>query len=390
MSRFILAAVIAVVAASVVASPVLSQTPVPPQACGARLDGAGKAITFSEPLTEEVRLGLSAGVYLALRDESGRGDWPMSEIEISSPCVIARFEADGADWELFAGEGLAPPRWAKAVGREELLFLAEGPSLEAAGAWSRIRRGAPPAGPKAYYLGGLINEILYVFKVYPEPPAPKQLVDDLHSLISQKADALAALDSTGDAVSLYLETQSRRTAVLYRPHLLNGVRKAVISGADGLYFMPTVRDGVVLQGSDTTCAKTYGLYERRNLTVLDSREERLDLACYYSRDDSNDLFAYVTLSPDAGDDRKQFKSVIDAALKETGAVRSSGGARNVRGSGASMDKFWFDRSGTGHGIWLTRRGDYVLEVRLTFATDQTDPAFDALAGLLRDFNPTEK
>jgi hypothetical protein len=55
-----------------------------------------------------------------------------------------------------------------------------------------------------------------------------------------------------------------------------------------------------------------------------------------------------------------------------------------------MDKFWFDRSGTGHGIWLTRRGDYVLEVRLTFATDQTDPAFDALAGLLRDFNPAEK
>lgn len=337
-----------------------------PPECGKKLDGAGRALVFKPPLSEDDRTALAAGIYLAMRDESDRGTWPVSEIDIALPCPLAQFEADGATWTIHGGEGLAPPRWIQAGDRKEVLFLAAGPGLAAARAWNIARDTAPKADdPKAYYLAVAARGEIYVFRVYDDAPSPKQLADDAFEALTGKLPPLAVLDSQAHVVSLYLPTASRRTSMLFKPELLDGGRDATLYGPDGRYFAPIAGEAVLLRGSDLACEHQYGDFALALLGVTDARDESLDLACGYQYGDS-ELTLFATRRPDLNGDRRAFDAYVREEQQISGVSARRPGLRTGPKEAIAAGKAWIDKAGGGQGLWLTRRGDYVIEIRAAF------------------------
>ncbi len=368
-------------------SQAMAQTQSAPPACGAKLEGAGTPLKFASPLPEEDRIGLMASVHLALNDSTGRGAWPISEIDIALPCEIASFPVGDDTWVISAGEGYAPPRWARAKGRDDTYYLAAGPSVADARAWSTTP-GAPTTGlaRPLYYLVGATDGLHFVFKVYHGAPGGKQLADDLVEAITGKTAPVAVYDSRGNAASLFLLTQSRRTSWIYQPERLAGDRLAILYGPDGVFFFPAPGESTILRGSDLQCDPRYGAYELFRLGVLNPEDNALDLACFYSNDE-NSLSIFSSYLPDASDDRRFFASLLKQSQDEDGVTaRLPGfptGPREILQAGRA----WVDKSRLGQGIWLMRRGDYIYEIRITFEVAGTTEALDAVRAFALSTEP---
>ena len=364
-----------------------AQTQSAPPACGAKLEGAGTSLEFASPLPEDDRIGLLASVHLALNDSTGRGAWPISEIDIAPPCEIASFPVGDDTWVISAGEGYAPPRWARARGRDETYYLTAGPSVADARAWSTTP-GAPATGlaRPLYYLVGAADGLHFVFKVYQGAPGGKQLADDLVEAITEKTAPVAVYDSRGNAASLFLLTRSRRTSWIYQSERLTGDRSAVLYGPDGVFFFPAPRQATILRGSDLQCDARYGTFELWRLGVLNPDDRELHLACFYYHSE-NYLSIFSSRLPDASDDRRVFASLIKSAQDEDGvSARLPGfetGAREILQAGRA----WVDKSGMGQGIWLMRRGEYVYEIRITFEVSATKAALDAVEAFALSTEP---
>lgn len=364
-----------------------AQTQSAAPACGAKLEGAGTPLEFASPLPEDDRIGLLASVHLALNDSTGRGAWPISEIDIAPPCEIASFPVGDDTWVISAGEGYAPPRWARAKGRDETYYLTTGPSVADARAWSTTP-GAPATGlaRPLYYLVGAADGLHFVFKVYRGAPGGKQLADDLVEAITEKTAPVAVYDSRGNAASLFLLTRSRRTSWIYQSERLTGDRSAVLYGPDGVFFFPAPGEATILRGSDLQCDARYGKFELFRLGLLNPDDRELDLACFYYHGDNN-LSIFSSRLPDASDDRRVFASLIKSTQDEDGvSARLPGfetGAREILQAGRA----WVDKSGMGQGIWLMRRGEYVYEIRITFEVSATKAALDAVEAFALSTEP---
>ena len=368
-------------------SPAAAQTQPAPPGCGAKLDGAGTPFKFASPLPEDDRIGLLASIHLALNDASGRGTWPMSEIDIAPPCEIASFPVADDTWVISAGEGYAPPRWARAKGHEETYFLAAGPSLADARAWSATP-GASPTGLSRpiYYLVGAADGQHFIFNVYLGAPSSKQLADDLVEAIGEKTAAVAFYDSKGTAASVFLETQSRRRSRVFQPERLSGEPSAELYGPDGVFFSPAPNEAVLLRGSDLQCDARFGTYELIKLSVLNPEDKAIDLACHYFNGDSN-LTIFSSRLPDAGDDRRMFASLLKRSQDEDGVTARLPGFETGAREFLQAGKAWVDKSRTGQGIWLMRRGDYVYEIRITFKVSETKTALDAVEAFALSTEP---
>lgn len=250
---------------------------------------------------------------------------------------------------------MAPPRWIQASGRDEVIFLASGPSLDDAKAWTASGDSSfKPGSPKAYYLVVSLQGGHYVFRIYAGPPSSRQLADDTFDALTRKTLPIAYFDSQADAVSLFLSTASRRTAVLFRPERLDGSRDATLYGPDGRYFTPVVGEAVLLRGSELSCASRYGAFERTRLAVTDAGDVSLGLACGYQYGDS-DLSLFVTRRPDERVDRV-FGAYIRDEQKRTGVSAKRPGIRTGPREVMSAGKSWVDSEGAGQGLWITRGG----------------------------------
>lgn len=364
-----------------------TQAQPPPESCGAKLDGTGKPLKFASPLPEDDRIGLMAAIHLTLNDSSGRGTWPISEIDIALPCEIANFPAGEDTWVISAGEGFAPPRWARAKGRAETHFLAVGPSIADARTWA-ANRSAPVTGltRSTYFLVAAADEKLFVFKVYQGAPDGKQLADDMFDVITEKTAPIATYDPKGAATSLFLLTQSRRTSEIYRPDLLSGDRTATLYGPDGFFFSPAPNEAVLLRGSDLRCDDRHGAFELVRLGVLRAEDAALDLSCHYQGGESY-ITIFSTRSPDASNDRRTFAGALKERQDELGVSRKlqsfNAGAKEILQAGNS----WVDKAKIGQGLWFMRRGEYVYEVHATFTAPETGSVFEAIKSFALSTQP---
>lgn len=356
-------------------------------ACGAKLAGDGAAIQFPSPLPEPDRIGLLASLHLTLTDSSGRGTWPLSEIDIALPCEIASFPVGDDIWVISGGDGYAPPRWARATGHDETYFLAAGPSLVDAGAWA-ANQGVSSAriNRPIYYLVGVAAETHFVFKAYQGSPSGKQLADDLFGVITGKTAPIGVYDPKGSAAGLFLLTQSRRTSEVYTPERLIGDRSATLYGPDGDFFTPAPNEAVLLRGSDLRCDARYGDFERVRLGVLEPGDANLDLSCHYEAGES-----YMTLFssrlPDPQNDRARYARAIKQSQDEDGVTLRlpdyKTGVRETLQGGKS----WIDKTRLGQSIWFMRRGDYVYEIRGTFPQADDKAFFSAMDAFVRSTAP---
>ena len=366
------------------ASPSLAQ---PQPTCGARLDGAGKPMKFASPLAEEDRIALMASIHLALNDRSGRGTWPTSEIDIALPCQIASFPVGADTWEISAGEGFAPPRWARAKGHDETYFLAAGPAFADARTWAADRNATVAnLPPSIYYLAAVAGDMLFVFKAYQGSPDGKLLADDIVDVIAGKMGPIAAYDPNGTASSLFLLTQSRRTSQVYRPDRLEGDRSAKLYGPDGYFFSPMPGEAVRLRGSDLTCDNRHGEFMLTSLSVLRPEDQGLDLSCRY---ESGESFITIFSShlPDPRDDRRIFDRAIKEIQNDGGVAMKlqsfSTGSKQI----VQVGKSWVDKSGAGQGLWIMRRGEYVYEIRATFIETEAKATLAAVKSFALSTEP---
>lgn len=363
----------------------LLAAPAAEAACTDPLPGPGVPVSVPDVLPEDERQALSAAVYLALSDDSGRTDWPWPEIEAAPPCPISTFQVDGVTWTVSGGDGAAPRRWARATGVEEYYFLAQGPSLSESAAWLKTRRQGTAGGRSATFLVGTDGLMQYVVKIYDGAPDPRRLAADLADAISGRVSPVAAFDPTGNAVTVGRKTDSGLTAELFRPALVAPKRPATLLGPDGRFFTP-LPGGVRLRGSDVICADAYGPFVRGRTTVLSPEDETLDLGCsLYSEESWISVFT-TRLADDSGD-KAMFRTTIRATQADTGVKRRPVESRPTRGGLMRAGAIWVDRDDMGQGQWFIRRGEYVVEVRATFRLNETDAVYGVLEAVLRNELP---
>jgi len=348
-----------------------------PPSCGAKLEGGGIPLRFAATLPEADRLGLLASLHLALNDSSGRGNWPLSEIAIALPCEIASFPVGEDTWVISAGEGYAPPRWARAKGQEDTFYLTPGPSITDAAAWSATP-GASAQGldRTVYYLVAAVDGLQFAFEAYQGAPSGAQLAQDLVAAISGKSEPFAVYDSVGNAASLFLVTQSRRTSQVFLPEKLSGEHSAVLYGPDGFYFSPAPGGAVLLRGSDLTCDARYGAFERSRLGVINTEKADMDLACYYETDESS-VSIFSSRLPGSDGDRRYFEAVIKQYQDDVGVKTRLPAFKTGPKEIFQAGRAWVDKSGLDQGVWFMRRGDYVYEIRTNSRLPETKIALDA-------------
>jgi hypothetical protein len=356
-------------------------------ACDAPLGAPGTGIVLPAVLGEGDRLGLSAGVYLALRDRSGAGAWPDPQVDGARPCPLGSFEADEAVWTISGGAGDTPPRFVTAPDHEEYYFLAAGPNLAAARAWATGSR-AEPTGDRAYYLAAASGAARYVLRIYDGAPSSRQLSDDIVAAMSGRLPFIAAFDPEGDTVTVLAETESGRPGQVFEPARIHSGRTATLLGADGRFFEAVEPGAVAMRGSGLLCAARYGSLVRERLTVLDARDDSLDLACRLEGADSW-VSVFSTRHPDPKGDKAWFKASLKDAKKDGVAGRVAGDRtgeiRDLRAGEA-----WRDKAGKSQGLWFIRRGDFLIEVRATFEPEATGEVFDALRAFAGNTLPEAK
>lgn len=357
-----------------------------PADCAAPAAGQGQPIEVQDTLDPDAQAALAAGVFLALHDPSGAGTWPVADIGAAGPCRLARFEADGVVWTISGADGRAPPRWMQAPGREGVFYVARGPALPDALAWSRTRQGLPPSTqPPAYYLAGTTAGEHYVFRIYDSLPDTRRLADDLSALLETQAPPLAVL-AAGDAVTLFRETTSGVYAEIFRPGAITPDRPAKLYGADGRFFSGGFGEDWRLRGSGFVCPAAFGAFERAYGAILNPSEEAMDVSCGYATEESF-ITIFVSRAPDVRGDKAYFASVIsdtEGALEQPRKLKDPPTGRKWP---IQAGRAWVDKAGLMQEVMLMRRGEHIVELRGTYILDDVQAAGETLIKLIELLPP---
>lgn len=355
--------------------------------CAAPPAGQGKPLELAERLDGDTQAALSAGVFLALHDTSGADTWPTADIEAAKPCSLARFEAGAVVWTIAGAEGRAPPRWVRTPGREAFFYLARGPALPDALAWSRSRQGLPPGALRpAYYLVGLADGEHFVFQIYDDLPDTRQLADDVRAVVESTRTPLAVL-AGGDTVTLFRETVSGTHAELFRPATIRPARPAHLYGPDGHFFTGAIEQDWKLRGSGFVCPAALGKFERLRAAVLNATDVALDLHCSLATDESFTSI-FVSRVPDRSADKAYFARQLADAERSLEAPRKlrdppTGPKRPIQAGRA-----WVDKGGLMQEVMFMRRGDYIVELRGTYVLADVEAAGEALIRLIEMVTPS--
>lgn len=331
----------------------------------------GRPLPFGDgPIDEPSRLGLSAAVLLALSGD--QPDWPDAEVENAAPCPFTEFRAGDAGWTVSGGAGRAPARFIHSPTREDYLFLALGPTLAEAHSWF-LSGATGPLTPKApvYYLVRATAGPRLVYRAYDGIPPADDLANDATAVIEGRLEPIAALDPQGQAVTVLVPTGSGVRAQLFGPE----DHPASLYGPDGKYFQE-VADGVAqMRGSGFRCPPTLGSLALARTSVLNRSEAGLDLSCSFQGEETW-ITLFVTRVHEPLD--AKFDVTLEDARSE--GVRST---VDVRVPGMVRGAAWLDRKSAGQGLWMTRRGPYLVEVRATFAPQDQSAVERAVGTLAR-------
>jgi hypothetical protein len=360
----------------------------PAQACGTPLAAGGAPIRTTEPLDEPTRAGVLAGVFLSRHDPTG-GGWSEADLKSAQACPVARFASKERVWTIHSGAGTAPVRLILATGAPTSYALVRGPSLSDAAAWHANRAGLPRASASpAYYLFALSDEIDVVAQIYDGPPAMERLAGDIVRFEdSDEMTPLAGYSEAGGAVSLFRRAAAGPQAEIFRPADLNGERAVTLYLPDGRLLTQADDGGFVFRGSGFTCAPEYGAFTRTSVSVLNGRDEALDLACHLASD-TGGLTVFVTRAPDASGDKRYWNDQIAQAEKDLGVGRKLPLPPMGPNRAVQAGRNWVDKDGMVQLLLFLRRGEYLYEVRQSHPPADVDAASQALAALGKDLDRT--
>ena len=160
-------------------------------ACRREIKPVGRPRTFPSTLDEPARLGLSAAVLITLG--SDKPNWPLDEISKQTPCPIDSFTASGATYTLSGGTEWVPPRFARAEGRQDYVFLAAGLSPEEGHDWfvKSPRAAQITVKRPTFYLTLVRERARQVLRVYDGFPAAHELKADMAAAIEQRLERIA-------------------------------------------------------------------------------------------------------------------------------------------------------------------------------------------------------
>lgn len=340
--------------------------------CKAPPEGDAARLELATPVSEADRLGLSAAMLLALDDDSGRASWPDDAIEAAPPCPLGEFKAGDIPWSLSGGQGNAPPRVIQNPASEAYVFLALGPSLAEARAWLEAGGGDGLRVQRpTYFLVGANHALRFVHRLYDGMPSEADLIADATALLEGRLAPLAVFDAQGQAVSLMVATQSGVQAQLFAPQ----DQPASLYGPDGKYFAPAGDAATRMRGSGLVCPASLGRLARTRMLLVNGTDARLDLGCGY-----NGAESWITLFVTRAADPLQpaFEQRIAEARKD-GVVRTL----STASQGLERGEVWQDRKGAGQGLWMARRGPYLIEARATFALQDQGAIERAVASIAR-------
>ena len=144
-----------------------------------------------------------------------------------------------------------------------------------------------------------------------------------------------------------------------------------------------------MRGSGLLCAARYGSLVRERLTVLDARDDSLDLACRLEGADSW-VSVFSTRHPDRTGDKAWFAASLKDAKKGGGVAGRLEGDRTAEIRDLHAGEAWRDKAGKSQGLWFVRRGDFLIEVRATFEPEAAAEVFDALRAFVGNTLPEAK
>ena len=389
LAALIGASAIMVTAAQAQSGPGRMFQAVPPAACASPLGDTGKPIPFGDqPLSDAQRGAFVSAIFLTLHDPAGDDHWPKKEIEAAPGCPVARFTTEEVVWTINAGGAGVPLRWADAATREELFFLAKGPSLAEAEAWDRGgRRGLPAAPPSpTYYLIGRIAGLNFVAQAYDGPPSMERMADDIAALVDGDAPPLAVHDPAGDAISLFVPTESGQQAEVIRPQDItadSGV--ALLFFPDGRFFTDGDDGAYVMAGSGFACPTAYGDFKRDMVSIYNASTEALELSCRLEGE-QRVLTITVMRSPDASGDKARWEAAIRAAEQDTGIARKLANPPTGPKSGIQAGRNWVDNDGFVQTMLYLRGGEYVYELIQANKPDDIQAANAALLAVIEQID----
>lgn len=340
-----------------------------PGGCAPPLSGEGKALALPGSLSEAQRLELGTLIFQALR-KPALGERPETLIEHAPPCVVDAVAAGRDLFVISGGEAPLPVRWARSTRTSLAFYLAAAPKT--AGAAALGFKSTP------YLLVGTSDQVRHVVALYDGPPADETIKADLvRSLMTSDFAPLADYDSNGDAVSIFRVTDSGIGAQLFGP-VPSPERMALLLRADGKYFLPGPGGDVVAGEAGLTCPMRLGKIGSRQLFVVDGSSAGLDLTCQYYNDDVV-IFLFVTRMPKADADKTFAKrsAAVREVLKnprETSPLVAVKPSSRFEYGGSWIN----DQSQEAGGVWIARRGEFLVEVDARWTSASSAEAREAV------------
>lgn len=360
----------------------------PASPCTAPLAETGQPIAFGEVLDDAQRGAMLSALFLTLHNPSGADAWPQKELETAPPCPVARFDASDLVWTISGGAAGLPVRWIRAPGRDDLFFLVPGPGLADARAWDSAGRQGLPAsrGAPAYYLIGRMIGVNFLVKAYDGPPSARRLADDVAALLDDGAAPLAVHDPVGDAVSLFVPTESGVQSEIFRPQdILHEDGFAALYFPDGRYFTDGEDGAFLMRGSGFGCGKAYGKFERDVVGVHNPTDYDLELSCRL-RSQTGSTTVYVTHRADTSRDKASWDLTIRAYQDDTGVARKLTDPPTGPRSTFQAGRNWIDRDGVVQTVLFLRRGEYVYQINQEHPPEEIQAANEALTALLEQID----
>jgi hypothetical protein len=217
-----------------------------------------------------------------------------------------------------------------------------------------------------------------VVQLYDGIPPVEMLKTDMAGAIKAELRLIADFDPDGTALSIRVPTQSAIRAVLSPPLAGAGGRPARITVPDGTFFQELPGSRYRMAGSGFTCRDQIGGYARKDMWVVNTTAERLDLSCRYIRNDSW-FSIFVTRIPFLPNAKAAFDQYMREAIDYTTPTTqleplSKTGAPPLPAFGAN----WTDKNGMGQAMWLAKIGEWYVQLRLSYTEADREMARKAV------------
>lgn len=303
--------------------------------------------------------GLTVAIQLGLEPKS----FPADDIEKNNAaCRRGTVTAGGETFQVFGDDTDSPPRWAIGPDPKRIAYEVLIPDPEQAADWIDKHQRDPntPANfsKMLYALAITDGDRRLIFEFSRVLPDNYHLALNTRAALEGKWSPVAVLDASTGEVDL-------SNIGMAGPRLLTGEALSSLTGMkqpDGVYFASDPDGGVHHTPSGLLCPAEIAGYKRIDMSVIKPEDGGADVMCRYFSAKSW-FSVFETRIPNTSIDQVFAEYLKDAQTQTpiAGALASPVVFPSVRSA------FWTGQEGARQGMWVARRDDWYLEVRVTWS-----------------------